>query len=307
MRRPWIPAIVAAWATAATGCELTTVEVTEAEEVVVAEVYLEAGATVQEAFLYTAFSGAGADATGPVDGADVRIVDPDGGTLRLEPVPRERCADSDSEAAAGLAGSCYASPESASSEPFVRAGLRYELEITLPDGRSLAGTTDVPGAFEIVDPAPPLCAVDSAYALSWTTAAGAWSYQAVAAFTDLRPGLEALGVEDPPDTLDLLGLAVGADTTITFPGEFGVFDRFTLERDLLLALQERLPAGAQARVVVAAGDRNYVNWVRGGTFNPSGQVRVPSIRGDGTGVFASLVSRERTLVTSEDESAPSCE
>lgn len=58
---------------------------------------------------------------------------------------------------------------------------------------------------------------------------------------------------------------------------------------------------------MAAGDRNYVNWVRGGNFNPSGQVRVPSIVGDGTGVFASLVSRERILVTRDEASAPSCE
>ena len=42
---------------------------------------------------------------------------------------------------------------------------------------------------------------------------------------------------------------------------------------------------------IAAADRNYVNWVRGGNFNPSGQVRVPSVRGDGTGVFAATVVR----------------
>ncbi len=115
-------------------------------------------------------------------------------------------------------------------------------------------------------------------------------------------------MDDPPDELDLLGLAIGAaDTTIVFPQEFGVFDRFTVDRDLLLALQEGLPAGARADVLVAAGDRNFVNWVRGGNFNPSGQVRVPSVTGDGTGVFGSLVVRGRTLLTEPDGTGiPSC-
>ena len=48
--------------------------------------------------------------------------------------------------------------------------------------------------------------------------------------------------------------------------------------------------------MISATDRNYVNWVRGGNFNPSGQVRVPTIRGDGTGVFASTVTRTFEVV-----------
>jgi hypothetical protein len=43
------------------------------------------------------------------------------------------------------------------------------------------------------------------------------------------------------------------------------------------------------RLTVAAVDRNYVNGVRGGSFNPSGRVRVSSVTGDGEGVFGSLV------------------
>ncbi len=42
-------------------------------------------------------------------------------------------------------------------------------------------------------------------------------------------------------------------------------------------------------MTVAAADRNYINGVRGGSFNPSGQVRISSVTGDGVGVFGSLV------------------
>ena len=77
----------------------------------------------------------------------------------------------------------------------------------------------------------------------------------------------------------------------------GVFERFELDRDVALALQRGLPSGASADIVVAAGDENYVNWVRGGNFNPSGQIRVPSLVGDGTGVLGSLVTRTVTVLT----------
>jgi hypothetical protein len=60
-------------------------------------------------------------------------------------------------------------------------------------------------------------------------------------------------------------------------------------------------------VVVAAADRNYVNWVRGGNFNPSGLVRVPSVRGDGTGVFGSIVAKTVVLTTVPESTAPACE
>ncbi|NIR36178.1 MAG: hypothetical protein GWN02_08535, partial [Gemmatimonadetes bacterium] len=97
-------------------------------------------------------------------------------------------------------------------------------------------------------------------------------------------------MEDDP--LYLLGLSVSvADTTITFPSEFGVFNRLDLDQDVAVRLQRGLPAGVSAEVTITAVDRNYVNWARGGSFNPSGQVRVPSLRGDGTGVFGSTVGR----------------
>jgi hypothetical protein len=119
-----------------------------------------------------------------------------------------------------------------------------------------------------------------------------------------------VGIDVTEDPLVLLGLSISReDTTIVFPGEFGVFDRGDLDRDLLAFLQRGLPAGASASVVVTAGDRNYVNWVRGGGFNPSGQVRLPSLSGiGGTGVFGSQVVRRFLLEVVDDppQGAPLC-
>lgn len=109
---------------------------------------------------------------------------------------------------------------------------------------------------------------------------------------NLTAALQDTEIEVEKDPLLLLGLSISeSDTTIVFPSEFGLFDRFDLDRDLALLLQTGLPFGTQAGVIVSAVDRSYVNWVRGGNFNPSGEVRVPSLQGDGTGVFGSIVRR----------------
>jgi len=100
------------------------------------------------------------------------------------------------------------------------------------------------------------------------------------------------------DALKLQGLAISAaDTSIVFPRQFGLFERADLDNELAVLLQQGLPAGVVARVEVAALDRNYTNWVRQGTFNPSGLVRIPSLAGDGTGVFAAYVTDEFTAVS----------
>jgi hypothetical protein len=313
MRRA-LPALVLASVLAATtaGCELTSVELADAADVVVAEVYLRAGAgdPVQQAFLHRTV----ADPHGSlrVDHATIRVRRADGRTLRFEPAPASGCrstADMDGHAdpavgpgadpgaggdAGGdadfdLAGSCYLAHEPG----FVLPGTAYQLAIDLADGRRIQGQATVPAAFQVVSPAAPACVLEgTSLELVWTRSAGAWAYQADARFTGLAEGLAARGVVDPPDTLRLLGLAVGAnDTTLSFPQEFGIFDRFQVDIEVLRALQDGLPTGARADLMVAAGDRNYVNWVRGGNFNPSGQVRISSLTGDGVGVFGALVIR----------------
>lgn len=287
-------------------CDLTSVEEVEPTDVVVAEAYLRPG-PVQEVFLYRTLPGI--DGSLRVDGASVRITGPLEADAPLQftlsrGYQDEFCARY-SSLPDGAGGSCYVNLLSSYS---MQPGETYRLDITTADGRSLTGTTRIPDDFEIRRPAVDSCNLsDGRLELLWTRSDSAWSYQVVARFTNLAPGLRALGVEEPPDSLELLGLAVGrADTTLVFPNELGVFDRFSLDRDVALALQQGLPAGASADILVAAGDRNYVNWVRGGNFNPSGQVRVPSIVGDGTGVFGSLVAR-RVTILSEAPGSPSCQ
>jgi hypothetical protein len=123
----------------------------------------------------------------------------------------------------------------------------------------------------------------------------------------LGSALASEGIEVEEDPLYLLGLSISAtDTTVVFPSEFGVFDRFDLDQDLAVRLQRGLPEGTGALVTIAAVERNYVNWARGGNFNPSGQVRVASLRGDGTGVFgAAVVRRFRVLAAEASPGGPS--
>lgn len=298
-------ALAAVLALASTGCELATVEVAVPEDVIVVEAYMRTDVGSQEVFLYRTIPGPGGSLR--VDDARVRVRNaagaelPFGPTTGIQACARPRVFDEEA------AGSCYRSTLSAG---FVTAGQTYHLEVTLPDGRRMTGQTTVPGPFEVRRPAVPSCVLDStSYDLRWSPSEGAWSYQVVAELSGLASGLAERGVQDPPDELQLTGLAIGAaDTTITFPGEFGVFDRFTLDRDLLLALQAGLPKRARADIVLAATDRNFVNWIRGGTFNPSGQVRVPSVGGGGTGVFGSLVVHRRTLLAEDDGSGlPGCQ
>ncbi len=281
--------LVGALALVQAGCELTSVEAVAPEDVIVVEAYLRPG-LAQEAYVHRTLPGP--DGTLRVPDAVVAIQGPTGNTV-LALARSSLCLATGM--GTNLEGSCYITPFGGY---VVQPGESYRLRVTLSDGRELTGTTTVPTAFDLRSPAVDSCSLDAGQLeVAWSPSEGAWSYQAVARLTGLRDGLLALGVSDPPDELELTGLAIGrSDTTIVFPREFGVFDRFNLDRDVALALQQGLPPGASADIVVAAGDANYVNWVRGGNFNPSGQVRVPSITGDGTGVFGSLVTRQVTVL-----------
>jgi hypothetical protein len=104
----------------------------------------------------------------------------------------------------------------------------------------------------------------------------------------LDTALAGTGVE-APSRLEFTGVVVSAhDTTRTLPADF-IFDRLDLDRDLLLAIRDGFPEGTYLELLVAAADRNFVNAVRGGGFNPSGNVRISSVVGDGVGYFGSLV------------------
>lgn len=191
--------------------------------------------------------------------------------------------------------SCYAS--SGDDGRWVQPGQTYELRVRTGRGEVAQAITTVPGSFRANgirttsrnDRIEPVCSLPPSTPLpvSWTPSPGAWGYLAPLTIYGLS------GTTPPrfnaPDPMELVGVSVSAsDTTLLLPGEFGLFDRFDFNQDLLRALQAGLPDGTAARVVIAAADRNYINGVRGGNFNPSGQVRISSVVGDGVGVFGSL-------------------
>jgi hypothetical protein len=275
-------------------CELEEVTLVEAEDVVVAEVILESvegsdGAVGVRAFLHRTV-GAAAPGFQPVPGARISIRGEDGRTLELAETHQDRCAETlpvDGD------GTCYWSvPEAAD---WLDPGDRFEVEIRLAGGGVLLGATSIPGDFRLAGLAPgSVCRLDADTPLEihWSPSNGAWAYVNETVIEGLGTALAPEGIE-ADSSLYLLGLSVSAaDTSIVFPGEFGVFNRFELEQDLALRLQDGLPAGTRADITITATDRNYVNWVRGGNFNPSGQVRLPSLRGDGTGVFGSVLVRK---------------
>ncbi len=275
-------------------CTLEEITLVDPEDVVVAEVHVQMGERVT-AFLHRTLTAAGTSA--PVPGARVSVRRTDGLTLELAETDIAECVVTTPVEGTG---SChFASPVAVGR---LQAGDTLTLRIDLPDGGVLESQSVVPGAFSLVGVGdgcwlPP----NTPLPVSWTRAVGSWAYINEALLFNMTAAYAPIGIDVPPedDPLYLLGLSVSAaDTTITFPGEFGLFNRFELDQDLAVALQQGLAARVEAAVTITAADRNYVNWVRGGNFNPSGQVRVPSVRGDGTGVFASTIARRFSVVVS---------
>ncbi|MEX0891121.1 MAG: hypothetical protein WEB88_03045 [Gemmatimonadota bacterium] len=282
-------------------CELRDVTTAAPVDMVIAEVVLLADQSVQRAFLHRTFGPRGQT----VPGARVEVHTEDGRIMRFAATtmagvctvpggPRE--------------GTCYVSVDSTAFT--VEPGARYRLEIELADGGRMHATTLVPGSFDVLlpTPGPRTCSLppETLMELRWTRSPGAWVYAVEADFgASLAQALPAL---NPPIPFRTVGLSVGgADTTLVFPAELGVFDRFDDDAAATLAaLQGGLPRGAAAEVVVAAAEPNYVNWVRGGTFNPSGTVRVASVSGDGTGVFGALVRRSFRVVGGGEGTFRSC-
>ncbi len=289
---------------AASACELQEVTLVDATDVVVAEVYVELGLPGNTdratAFLHRTLEGA-TGASRPVPGATVVISRADGFELEMGETDLETCVrtlpvDGD--------GTCYWAATGVAGR--IHPGDTLDLVITLADGGVMRGTSAVPGAFELLTPAPPYGAEPPAclqkpstpLELRWTRSEGAWAYVDETLIFGLGDALESKGIPVDPDPLYLLGVSISArDTTVVFPGEFGVFNRFELDQDLALELQKGLPEGPDAKVTISAADRNYVNWIRGGNFNPSGQVRIPSVRGDGTGVFGTSFTRTLRVFT----------
>ena len=285
-------------------CELTEVTIAESDDVVISETQLtinlhdDGGTSLAVySYLHRTLSAARAD---EVEGAMVRVSGESGATVQLEaadsggvclyrPEPED---DNDDDPFREI-GSCYRA--SVSPSPF-SPGEVLELEVLLPEGGTLTGASRIPSAFDFIGLTHEdgYCRLepDTNYRFNWTEAAGTWSYLSDAWIEGLPQALAGRDVE-APDSLYLTGFAIGQDDTdVLFPGEYGLFDLGEgADTDLLRILDDGLPGGAWARVGFAATDRNWVNWARGGNFNPSGIIRIPSVFGDGTGFFGTATQR----------------
>jgi hypothetical protein len=295
------PGAVLLLALTCTGCDLTEITIAEPADLVVVELVLRTDALLQVALLHRTFARGRSD----VDDASVFITDPDGRSVQLSLVADSVCIDT---SPVPQTVSCYAS---AAGDLPVEPGRRYRADVTAGPDVRLSAVTTVPGTFTIVNPTARTCELeaDTPFEVVWTSTPTAWAYLAEAEFYGLRAALQQRNIDVPADPLRLVGLAIGAaDTTLLFPRDFGLFSRFDPDlTETLIAIQNGVPANVMTDMVIVAADRNYVNWVRGGNFNPSGAVRVPSFTGTGgTGVFGSLTSRPVRFVTSPGTGLPGC-
>jgi hypothetical protein len=307
MTRTMRNVLAAAAALLAAGCDLAEVSTAPGEDVVVVEAVLRTDQPRQEVLLHRALQGR---FSGGVPGARVEVTGPDGQAHAL--VETTGCFRIDPEYQKSdpldFRGSCYASSEF--DVGWVAPGGTYDLRVETPDGRVIRGRTHVPHDFAVPSiPATqgsPGCSLApyTGFTLLWTRAEGAASYVADLRINGLSGRLPGIGAPDP---LELRGLAVSeSDTTIALPAEFGVFERFNYPPELLKAIEKGFPVGVSMRLALAAADRNWVNSVRGGNFNPSGLIRISTVVGDGVGVFGSLHLKPFIILVGNAPSVPRC-
>jgi hypothetical protein len=309
MRRFGTPALALFAVWGATGCELSDVALASSEDLLIAEVFIESDEGPGRAYAFVHRT-IGAEVEPSVPGVDITLSGPGGSVTLLETDGPEECLVETS--ALLVAGTCYRLDTLP--DGFAGPGDRVEIMIRTLDGRTLRGSTTLPEDLSLQLPAPGvgecLLAPDTSFAVRWSEAAGTWAYVGDVFIEGLADVMAERGIDAElrEDPLHLIGLAISsADTSLVFPSEFGVFDRIHLDREIALLIQPGLPSGTSASVTIAATDRNYVNWVRGGSFNPSGSIRIPSLDGDGTGVFASMVTRTFRVLTDGSAGTPSCD
>jgi hypothetical protein len=292
--RMWIGAAAALLVLA--GCTIADVTVEPGEDRLVVEGVLRTDLSEQVILLHRSVQG---DSSSGERGAEVFVTTPQGARIQFAE-SFAPCFSKDPSYAQfdslQVRGTCYVA--SGGITRWVVPGGTYDLTIRTQRGEEAFARTAVPGAFSVygirtatrAEELLPGCSLAPLTPLQvdWSASPGAWGYLAPLTIYGLSGTVPA--EYEPPDPLELVGVAVTArDTQLVLPAEFGVFERFQYNQDLLRALQAGLPNGTSARVIIAAADRNYINGVRGGTFNPSGQVRISSVVGDAVGVFGSLV------------------
>ena len=186
-------------------------------------------------------------------------------------------------------GSCHTA--TAASAVFA-PGEVLTLAVTTRDGGVLEGTSRMPDAFvpRGLSVEGGRCRVepDTGYRFSWTPVDGAWAHVGEAEITGLSPNLWS---SSDPLYLPVTVLGRGREVTeMVFPRDFLLellsdVDNLNLHR----TLDAGLPEGARAEVTIAALDRNWANWTREGRLNINGVTVIPSVFGDGTGMFGTAV------------------
>ena len=186
-------------------------------------------------------------------------------------------------------GSCHTA--TAASAVFA-PGEVLTLAVTTPDGSVLEGTSRMPDAFvpQGLSVEDGRCRVepDTGYRFAWSPVDGAWAHVGEAEIAGLSPSLWS-----SPDPLYLPVTVLGRGREVTdmvFPRDFLLellsdVDNVALHR----TLDAGFPGGARAEVTIAALDRNWANWIREGRFNINGETVIPSVFGDGTGMFGTAV------------------
>ena len=298
------------------GCELAEVAAPESEDILTVEALLRVGQPRQRVLLHRSVEGR---LIRGEPGAEVTVAGPNGLAVSFQAAQLSECllevTDSIYVEETAIEASCYISPQGAGF--FVQPGNRYDLRIETQRGEVVRGRTDVPGNFGFRNPVVALdpeervgfCTLsDKPFELAWGRSEGAWAYLVALRHTGWGSDLKGEGVE-VPDPLDLLAVAVSAaDTTLLFPENVGLFDRFDIDRRVFEELEKGLPRADTSVLSILATDRNYTNAIRGGRFNPSGNVRFSSVIGDGVGLFGSVVQVTiRSSVGSGGTRPPACQ
>ncbi|MBW3628260.1 MAG: DUF4249 domain-containing protein [Gemmatimonadetes bacterium] len=291
-------------------CELADVVTEPAEDILVVESVLSAAVDYQIVLLHRSI--ADRIVRGEPN-ADVRIIGPRGDEHTLVGAPLGLCADGltpKQTDSLDVRASCYINPVRGPLN--VSAGSAYELRVLTADGRQLRGRTTVPGHFQLRSLPAERTGIDCSlppntnFPLTWSVAEGAWGYLAAMEIQGLNTALRPRGIVAPP-SLVLTGAAVSrSDTTLVIPADLGLFELGEANQGILKILQNGFPAGVSVYLTIAAADRNYVNAVRGGGFNPSGNVRISSVVGDGVGAFGSIFPRRLQIAVGEDLPFPPC-
>lgn len=278
------------------GCQLTDVEIAPSPELVVAAVTavltLDDPLQPSQAEMSVAalITRSHRSLSWEIPGATVRIAGEHGQSVRLEEVSDPQSCLTNRE----RAGSCHVGRVWPS---HFAPGEQLSVEVVLPDGRILRGASRLPGHFGpsglALEDGRCRLEPDSGYRFSWSAVPGARAFIAEARLA----GLGELWPREDPLYLPV-ALRGSEHTGMVFPRDFLYELVERQEWELQRVLHTGLPEGATADVTIGAVDRNWANWIRV-RRGLEGEVRVPSVFGNGTGWFGTAV-RWRLSVESRE-------